>query len=93
MTSEDRIQIGHKVIGTVTEVKGTCSWGHKVGDRFELSGHDTAGLCGFFYHDIFPNVVMLQTGGSWPWGDADTVEAECPDRYNCVKMELKRVGA
>jgi len=32
-------QIGHRVIGTIKEVKGSCSAGHKVGDQFELSGY------------------------------------------------------
>lgn len=86
-----RRQIGHQVIGTITEVRGNCSWGHKVGDSFQLSGHDTAGLCGFFYHDIFPNLLTLQFGGNFPWGDPDVLTVECPDRYNCVKMELRRV--
>lgn len=86
-----RRQLGYRVIGTITEVKGNCSWGHQAGDSFELSGHNAAGLCGFFYHDIFPNLLTLQFGGSFPWGDPDVITAECPDRQNCVKMELRRV--
>lgn len=50
------------------------------------------GLCGFFYHDIFPMILTLQFGGSFPWSsDPDVVEVECPDRMNAVKMELKRI--
>lgn len=86
-------QIGYKIVGTVTGIKGECGWGHKVGDKFELSGWDAAGLCGFFYHDIFPYVIMLQFGGSFPeeWGDPDVIELECMDRANAVKMELRRL--
>ena len=65
---------------------------YKIG--IELDGHNTGGLCGFFYHDIFPYIIMLQFGGSFPaeWGgDPDVVELECPDRTNVVKIELKRV--
>lgn len=87
----EELRLGNPVIATVTEVKGECSWGHKVGDRFDLSGHNTAGLCGFFYHDIFPAITMLQFGGSYPWGDKDIVVVECPDRQNAVKMELRRI--
>ncbi len=36
-------RLGYRVIGTVKSVKGTCSWGHKVGDKIELSGHNTGG--------------------------------------------------
>lgn len=83
-------QLGHKVIGTVKSVKGNCGWGHKAGDRLELSGHNTGGLCGFFYHDIFPTVLVLQFGGQFPWGKPDKVELECLDRINAVTIELQR---
>ncbi|MFX1495861.1 MAG: hypothetical protein ACFFBZ_16375, partial [Promethearchaeota archaeon] len=46
----------------------------------------------FFYHDIFPTLLTLQFGGTFPWGpDPDIVEVECPDRMNAVTMELKRI--
>ena len=83
-------QLGYKVIGTIKSVKGTCSWGHQVGDKIELSGHNTGGLCGFFYHDIFPTIIMLQFGGQYPWGEPDRVELECMDRSNAVTIELQR---
>ena len=83
-------QFGHKVIGTVTGVKGNCGWGHKVGDKMELSGHDTAGLCGFFYHDIFPTLTALQFGAEHPWGDPEKRVVECWDRQNVVTIELTR---
>ena len=83
-------QLGYRVIGTVKSVKGKCGWGHKVGDRIELSGHNTGGLCGFFYHDIFPIITMLQFGGQYPWGEPDRAELECMDRTNAVTIELRR---
>jgi len=85
-------KIGYTVVGTIKGVKGTCSAGHKVGDQLELSLHKTGGLCGAFYHDIFPYVVMLQMGGSFPpeWGDVDTINLECMDKLNAVSIELKR---
>ena len=88
----ERPSVGHRVVGTIKAVKGTCSWGHKVGDTCEVSAHDTAGLCGFLYHDIFPYLVMLQFGGGFPetWGGPDKVELECMDRWNAVKIELRR---
>jgi len=91
MAAEKRI--GYQVVGTIKEVKGFCNAGHKAGDEIELSGHNTAGLCGFFYHDIFPYVIMLQFGGGFPaeWGGPDVVELECMDRANAVKIELRRI--
>ena len=63
---EEKFHIGHRVMATIKSVKGTCHWNHKTGDSFEISAHDTAGLCGFFYHDIFPYIVMLQFDGGFP---------------------------
>lgn len=84
-------RIGYKVVGTVKSIKGGCGAGHKVGDTFELSMHSTAGMCGLFYHDIFPWILALQIGGQVPWGEKDAIELECMDRYNAVKLELRRV--
>ena len=90
----ENLKIGHRIIGTIKDVKGKCNAGHKVGDKLDLSGHNTGGLCGFFYHDIFPYILMLQFGGGFPkaWtADQDVVELECMDRFNAVKIELRRI--
>jgi uncharacterized repeat protein (TIGR04076 family) len=86
-------RFGYRVVGTIKSIKGTCGAGHKVGDKLELSAHNAGGLCGFFYHNIFPHLVMLQFGGSFPadWGDPDVLVQDCPDRLNCVTMELRRI--
>ena len=83
-------QVGYKVIGTIKQVKGECSWGHKIGDRIELSGYSGGGLCGFFYHDIYPYIIMLQFGGKFPdeWG-GEILTFECMDRTNAVSIELR----
>lgn len=90
---EEQERIGYRVVGTIKSVKGFCTAGHKVGDQIELSGHDSGGLCGFFYHDIFPYVIMLQFGGAFPpdWGDQDLIVLECMDKANAVTIELKRI--
>ena len=81
-----------KIVGTIKEIKGHCTAKHKVGDIIDLSVHNSSGLCGIFYHDIFPTISTLQFGGTFPWGsDPDTIEVECSDRMNIVKMELKRI--
>ena len=89
--SEEKPRIGFRVVGTIKSIQGMCSAGHKVGDKFELSMHDSAGLCGLFYHDIFPWILALQLGGENPWGEKDVVELECMDRINAAKIELRRV--
>ena len=90
----EKPKIGYRVVGTIKKVKGDCSAGHKVGDKLELSGHSSGGLCGFFYHDIFPYIIMLQFGGGFPekWvEDTNVVELVCMDKMNMVTIELKRI--
>ena len=79
-----------KFIGTVTAMKGTCNANHKVGQKFELNCYDSGGLCGFFYHDIFPNLSVMQFDGKYPWWDKDSIEVECPDRYNVVSLKIEK---
>lgn len=80
--------IGNKIVATITGVKGDCSAGHKEGETFEISCHDTGGLCGWFYHDIFPSLSTLQFGGRLPWWQGDTIQLQCPDSLNLVTMKL-----
>ena len=85
-------QYGYRIVGTIKSVKGNCGAGHKVGDQFELSMHNTAGLCGVFYHDLFPWLLMMQLGGDYPWAqDKDVVTFPCMDSWNEVVIELKRI--
>lgn len=81
---------GRRVVATVTGVKGACNAGHQKGETFEVSCHDPAGLCGFFYHDIFPTLSTFQFGGSLPWWDGDVIEVQCPDPHNLVTLRLER---
>jgi uncharacterized repeat protein (TIGR04076 family) len=82
--------IGYRVVATVLSVKGECSAGHKAGEIFEISCHEPAGLCGYFYHDIFPSLSTFQFGGSMPWWQGDTIELACPDSDNLVRLRLTR---
>jgi uncharacterized repeat protein (TIGR04076 family) len=60
---EEKNRIGYQVIGTIKEVKGHCNAGRKIGDQIQLSGHNTGGLCGFLYHEVFPyNYASI-----WRW--------------------------
>lgn len=81
---------GYKVVATITGLKGHCNAGHEVGDTFEISCHNPAGLCGFFYHHIFPSLCTFQFGGSLPWWQGDTIHLQCPDGYNLATIQLER---
>ncbi len=83
--------IGNKITATITGVKGNCSAGHQAGETFEISCHNTGGLCGWFYHDAFPSLSTLQIGGRLPWWLGDTIQLQCPDSHNLVTMELESV--
>ncbi|HUW63709.1 MAG TPA: TIGR04076 family protein [Spirochaetia bacterium] len=82
--------IGSKISATVIEVKGHCSAGHQVGNTFELSAHNPSQMCGFFYHDVFPSLCVLQFGGKFPWWEGDTAFVKCPDPINTVTVKLER---
>jgi uncharacterized repeat protein (TIGR04076 family) len=82
--------VGYRIVATVIEVGGHCSAGHKEGDTFEISCHNPAGLCGFFYHDIFASLQTLQFGGKMPWWQENSVIVGCPDTANQVKLKLER---
>jgi uncharacterized repeat protein (TIGR04076 family) len=83
--------LGYRIIATVTGVKGECSACHRVGDSFEMSCHNPAGFCGFFYHHIFPSLQTFQFGGSLPWWQGDTIQLQCPDSHNLVTIKLERI--
>lgn len=86
----------YKVVATVKEIKGggQCSYGHRVGDRFEFTQFTPAGLCQFAYDALRSAVAALLYGGNFPWApDSEVTEWACPDPYNQVVFELRRVKA
>ena len=64
---------------------------HMVIDDLPVQhGDDPAGLCGWFYHDIFPSLQTFQFGGRLPWWEGDTIKLQCLDSYNLVTIQLER---
>jgi uncharacterized repeat protein (TIGR04076 family) len=82
--------MGFRIMATITGIKGQCSAGHYEGETFEISCHNTGGLCGYFYHDIFPSLMAFQFEGHLPWWSGDTIHLQCPDPHNLVTMKLER---
>ncbi len=82
--------IGYRVVATVTSITGPCGAGHQMGDTFEISCHNPAGLCGYFYHSIFPSLSTFQFGGELPWWKGDTIEVKCPDPQYPVTLTMTR---
>ncbi len=82
--------IGYRVVATVTNVTGPCGAGHQMGETFEISCHNPAGLCGYFYHSIFAELSTFQFGGQLPWWKGDTIEVKCPDPQYPVTLTMVR---
>ena len=88
-----------KVILKIVSVKGTCAAGHYVGQEFDLSkdfflglSGDPRAICPSAFHAIFPSWRVLRHGGGYPWEeDRDKTTVACPDPFNPVLMELRRV--
>ncbi len=88
---------GATVIGTIVSVKRRCWNGHKVGDTFELNGVEQNELCGHLYHTLYPYIIMLEYGGSFPDDAANEWPGErpefiCPDTHNQVRIQLRPEG-
>ncbi|NNG00760.1 MAG: TIGR04076 family protein [Desulfobacteraceae bacterium] len=87
----DRIKgNSYRITATIVDIKGTCSAGHKKGDTFDISCHNPGGLCGYFYHDIFPSLQTFEFGGTMPWWKNDSMELRCPDYHNLTTIRLER---
>lgn len=82
--------LGYQITATITGIKGDCSAGHTEGESFEISCHNTGGLCGFCYHHIFPALSTFQFGGQYPWWQGDTIHLQCPDPHNLLTLKLER---
>ena len=80
-----------EIIAKVISQKGTCSAGHKVGDKFSIGELTPNGMCAWAYHSLYPFSTVLRFGGSFPWEpDSDKSVVACPDPDNPVLFELKR---
>jgi uncharacterized repeat protein (TIGR04076 family) len=88
-----------KVILKVVSVKGTCAAGHYVSQEFDLSkdfllgsSGDPRAICPSAFHAIFPSWRVLRHGGEFPWEeDRDKTTIACPDPFNPVVMELRKI--
>jgi uncharacterized repeat protein (TIGR04076 family) len=79
-----------KIQATVISIKGNCSAGHKIGDNFEINCYKAGNLCGFFYHNIFPNLQTYEYGGKMPWWQGESLILSCPDPHNLLTIKIER---
>ena len=85
---------GYKVVAKVISQKGTCSFGHKVGDTVVFDGETVEGrVCLSALYSFLPKVFAMRYGADFPWlkDDKDGATHACPDAYNPVVFEIRRV--
>jgi uncharacterized repeat protein (TIGR04076 family) len=88
-----------KVILKIVSVKGTCDAKHYVGQEFDLSkdfivgvSGDSKAICPSAFYAIYPSWRVLRHGGEFPWEkDRNKTTIACPDPFNPVVMELRKV--
>jgi uncharacterized repeat protein (TIGR04076 family) len=82
----------YEVEVSVISQKGVCGAGHKVGDKWIVSGSTPAGMCSAAFHVIYPDIRVYHFGGILPWTqDPDVCQLACADHENPVVFQLKRL--
>ena len=84
---------GYKVVAKVISQEGTCGFGHKVGDTVVFDGETVQGrVCFSALYSFLPKVFAMRYGANFPWlDDKDVTTHACPDAYNPVVFEIRRV--
>lgn len=76
-----------KMIIEVVKTKGKCTFGYKVGDKWETQGLKCIpGFCGAAFHTAFPALFALNFGAEFFFmGNPDSIDTvTCPDGGNIV---------
>jgi uncharacterized repeat protein (TIGR04076 family) len=77
----------------VIRQEGHCNAGHQVGDLVLFDGHTVQGeVCIHALYSFLPKVFAMRYGAEFPWlEDQDVATHACPDAWNPVVFELRRV--
>ena len=91
--SEGLESTAYKIVAKVISQKGTCGFGHKVGDTVVFDGETVEGrVCFSALYSFLPKVFAMRYGANFPWlDDKDVATHACPDAYNPVVFEIRRV--
>ena len=76
-----------KMILEVVQVKGKCTFGYKVGDKWETVGLKCIpGFCGAAFHTAFPALFALNFGAKFHFmNNPDAIDTvTCPDGGNII---------
>lgn len=85
--SHDKVEL------RVISLKGSCVFGHKVGDVITFDGHKVDGeICLHTLYTVLPKVFALLYGAQFPWLENPDVEYHpCPDYKNALVFEVRRL--
>ena len=83
----------YKITATVRSVKGHCDFGHRVGEKVVFDGETVQGrVCLHALYSFLPKVFAMRFGAEFPWlEDKDVATHACPDAFNPVVFEIRRV--
>ena len=79
---------------TVKDIQGTgkCPLGHKKSDTWLIENNFTpTNFCMIAFAAIYPAIRTMRYGGEHPWGESDATSNCCPDWYNPVVFEIRRL--
>jgi uncharacterized repeat protein (TIGR04076 family) len=76
---------GYRVEVKVISQQGTCHFGHQV----EIQGR----ICLSALYSFLPKVFAMRYGADFPWlkDNKDVSTHACPDAYNPVVFEIRRI--
>ncbi|MFC1553513.1 TIGR04076 family protein [candidate division KSB1 bacterium] len=77
----------------VVSQNGTCGMGHKVGDIVKFTENGVEGkICIHALYSIMPKIFAFMYDAKFPWlQDPDVSTHACPDAFNPVVYEVKRI--
>ncbi len=87
--------MAHDIVLKVIKQEGKCSAGHNVGDETIISfeKNEIKGkICLHALYSVLPKVFAMAYGAEFPWlEDADVSTHACPDAWNPLVYEVRRI--
>ncbi|MCP4625042.1 MAG: TIGR04076 family protein [bacterium] len=85
---------GYRVEVKVLSRTGTCHFGHQVDDVIMFDGETIQGrICISALYSFMPKVFAMRYGAEFPWlkDNKDVSTHACPDAFNPVVFEIRRI--
>ncbi len=83
----------YRLMVEVRDIVVRCTWGHKIGDVFEVDPFNVGGACCFLYTQLYHYLHVLLSGATPGWATEEhEVNGECPDTYDrlCYRLFLEK---